>query len=284
MRPSLLLSFTVVLSILFSCKKEKLKSNPASFIVVNTASVNSGTLTMSDSHKITDLWLYVDDQFQGIYPAGSVMPVMNKGTASIRIYGGIVNNGIAGTRLPYKYYTPYSFSGNFEGGKTYTITPEFSYLSGTNITSDQFDSGGSFYEGVIGADMLLPTIINDPAKTWAGSPGSIYMTMTDAKPTCMLRSSAPIPLPLGGTDVYLEMDYKCNQEVLVGVIGGDIEQRIALTLRPSNGWNKIYISLTAQVSMQPTYNYYRVFIAGYKQSGGETPEIYLDNLRLVRPY
>ena len=92
MRPFLLLSFTVVLSVLFSCKKEKLKSNTASFIVVNDVKVNSAILGMPDSHKVTDIWLYVNDQFQGIYPIGSVMPVMNTGSASVRMYGGIVNN------------------------------------------------------------------------------------------------------------------------------------------------------------------------------------------------
>jgi hypothetical protein len=283
MRPFLLLSFTVVLSILFSCKKEKLKSKPASFIVVNTTSVNSGTNTgMPDSHKITDIWLYVNEQFQGIYPIGSVMPILNNGSASIRMYGGIVNNGIAGTRLPYKFYAPYSFSGSFEAGKTYTITPDFAYQSGTNIIADQFDGGGSSYEASPSSN-IFPVIINDPAKSWQGSAGCIYMTMTDSKPISVLRSSQQLSLPLGGTDIYLEMDYKCNQEISVGVIGGDIEPRTALTLRPTNGWNKIYISLTNVVSTQPTYNYYRVFVQGVKESGVATPEIYLDNLRLVRP-
>lgn len=279
MRPFLLLSFTVVLSILFSCKKEKLKSNPASFIVVNTAAVGSGTLT--DTHKITDMWMYVNDQFQGIYPVGSVIPVMNDGAADIRLYGGIVNNGIAGTRLPYRFYAPYSFSGRFEAGKTYTITPVFPYLSGIKIINDACDGvGGSSYEA---KGDLLPVIVTDPAKTWGGTGGSIFMTMTDALPISILRSSTPIALPVGGTDIYLEMDYKCNHEVMVGVLGGDVEQRIALTLRPTDGWNKVYVSLTSVVSTQPTYNYYRVFIQGIKQSGVATPEIYLDNLRLVRP-
>ena len=281
MRPFLLLSFIIVSCILFSCKKGKLKANSASYIVVNNTTVSSSTLSIIDSHKITDIWLYINDQFQGVYPIGSVMPVMNPGSAQVRMYGGISNNGISATRLPYKFYNPYIFSGTFESNKTYTIVPDFYYTDGIHIINDSFTPGnGSYYlaSGNV-------TTITDPARTWGGTGGSAFMAMTDAVPTAQLKSSTPLALPQGGVDVYLEMDYKCNQEISVGVIcGGGVEERTALNLRATSGvWNKVYISLTSVISTQPTYNYYEVFIRGVKQSDVASPEIYLDNIRLVRP-
>lgn len=280
MRAFLPVFLAAALSFLVSCKKEKLKSNAASFIVVNEAVVTSTSPTMADSHKITDIWLYVDDKFQGIYPIGSVMPIMNKGTANVRLYGGIVNNGIAGTRLPYTFYNPYIYSGSFEAGKTYTIIPTFEYRSGIQIQDDPFLPSGSYYQP---SGDITPVMISDPAKVWGGSGNSIYMTVTDAKPQAMLKTSTALALPLGGSDVYLEMDYKCNHEITVGVIGGAAEQRSALTLRPTSTWNKVYISLTSVVSAQPTYVSYQVFVQAIKQPSAPNAEIYLDNLRLVRP-
>lgn len=280
MRAFLPVVFASVLGILFSCKKEKLKSNAASFIVVNEAIIAAIQPGMPDSHKITDIWLYVDDKFQGIYPIGSVMPVMNSGTANVRLYGGIVNNGIAGTRTPYTFYNPYIFNGTFEPGKTYTLTPTFAYRSGIQIQDDSFSGGGSYY--LAGGD-LPPVIITDPAKVWGGTGGSIYMTVSDAKPQATLKTSTALALPLSGADVYLEMDYKCNHEFMVGVIGGNAELRQSLILRPSPQWNKVYINLTSVVSAQPTYTSYQVFIRAIKQADVANPEIYLDNLRLVRP-
>lgn len=281
MRQFLLLCFIPLFCLVFSCKKDKLKSPAASFLVVNATSVTSGTLSLAETHKITDIWLYVNDQFQGIYPIGSVMPVLSSGTANIKMYGGIMNNGISATRLPYSFYDAYSLTGNFEAQKTYTIVPVFKYRSGISVQSEAFNSGGSTYKSV--GDSSVTTIA-DPSLVWGGTGYSLFMSMNDAKPTSKIVSSTTVTLPAGGKEVYLELDYKCNQEITVGVIcGGGIEERTALTLRATNGWNKVYISLTSAASTQPTYNYYEIFISAVKQSDVPSPQIYLDNIRLVRP-
>lgn len=280
MRAFLLLGFAAVIGIFSSCKKEKLKADTASFLVVNQVAVSSGTVAMAQSHKITDIWLYVDDRFVGIYPIGSIMPVVNNGTATIRMYAGIVNNGIAGTRLPYTFYSPYIYNATFEAGKTYTLSPTFEYKSGLQIQDDSFSGSGSYFASF---GDIPPVIITDPSKVWGGTGGSVYMTVSDARPLSILKSSSPLALPVGGTEIYLEMDYKCNHEFTVGVIGADLETRLALTLRPTNGWKKVYISLTSVVSTQPTYTSYKIFVQALKSASVASPEIYLDNLRLVRP-
>ncbi len=280
MRQFLLVCYILLACITFSCKKGKLNSPAAAFLVVNSTSVSSGIQAFADSHKITDIWLYVNEQFQGVYPIGSVMPILANGSADIKIYGGIMNNGISATRLPYKFYLANTFTANFESHKTYTISPVFNYVSGLTIQDDDFSSGGSKY---MSAGSYPYVITSNPSKVWGGTGSSVYMTMSDLKPTAIAKSSTFVTLPAGGADVYLELDYNCNQEITVGVIcGGGIEERTALTLRPTTGWNKVYVSLTSVASTQPTYNYYEVFIKAVKGSDVATPEIYLDNVRLVK--
>lgn len=272
--------YTSLVLFTYSCEKDKLKTPAASYIVVNTATVNSGNRGLIDSHKITDIWLYVNDRFQGVYPIGSLMPVLSSGTATVKMYSGIMNNGISDTRLPYTFYNPYVFAANFEEHKTYTIIPDFHYKEGITIVDDNFNGSlGSLYSP---PGNSIYTLTADPSKVWGGSGKSVYVSMSDSIPTAIIQSSAPQYLPVGGAAVYLELDYKANQEISVGLdCGGGIEKRNALTLRPTSDWKKVYISLTSAASTQPTYNYYKVYISAIKQSGLEHPEMYLDNIRLV---
>ena len=107
------------------------------------------------------------------------------------------------------------------------------------------------------------------------------MGMNDAKPTSKIVQTTPYFLPTGGEPIYLELDYKCNQSFVVGVIGGGSDEREALTINPSDDWNKIYIQLTNVVSRQPTYatQGYQVFIRATKEVN--SPKIYLDNIKLI---
>lgn len=262
---------------LFSCKKDKLKSPKASFLLVNQVSLKTSSSQGSSSHKITDLWYYVDGQFKGVFPVGSVMPIVASSEAEITLFPGIKNNGISATRLSYQFYKPITFKQSLEVGKTYTMVPEFEYDATAKFAYVQnFDSPGSQF---VSAGDSAFTLIADPSKTFGGSGGSIFMSMSDAKPTSKLQQSVPYYLPGGGSAVYLELNYKCNQPITVGVIGDGYDERNALVINKSEDWNKIYIQLTSVVSTPPNHVGYQVFIKATKEV--DTPEIYIDNIKLI---
>lgn len=264
--------------ITFSCKKDSLKAPTASFLVVDKASLKTTPSQGANSHKITDIWYYVDGQFKGAFPVGSVMPIVAENNANITLFAGIKNNGISSTRLPYEFYRQITLNQSLEAGKTYTISPEFEYTSNAifNYTVD-FSSNNTFQS--VGDSATV--IVNSPALTYGGTGGSLFMGMSDAKPTAKIVQSAPYFLPTGGEPIYLELDYRCNQSFVVGVIGGGSDEREALTINPSDNWNKIYIQLTGVVSRQPTYTVqgYQVFIRATKEVN--SPQIYLDNIKLI---
>lgn len=264
----------------FSCKKEKFKSPKASFLVVDNVTLKTISNQGSNSHKITDIWYYVDGEFKGIFPIGSVMPIVATDKAEITLFAGIKNNGISATRLPYPLYNSVVITQTLQAGKTYTVSPEFEYSSNAifhyaypedfNSSSSQFDSkGDSAY-----------VRITDPSKTFGGTGGSIFMSMSDAKPTSKMVNTVQYVLPTGGTVIYVELNYKCNQAVTVGIIGGGFDERGAITLNETGGeWNKIYIQITSIVSTPPTYFGYQVYIKAVKEVA--TPEIYIDNIKLI---
>src|SRR5689334_9342546 len=58
----------------------------------------------SVSTKIKDVWVYIDNKFQGAYELPAKFPVLETGSRKIIVSPGIFLNGIAGTRSPYPFY------------------------------------------------------------------------------------------------------------------------------------------------------------------------------------
>jgi len=271
----------IVFLVLASCNKTKLKAPEAAFIVINNPTVlTNPTIQGTNSHKITDIWYYVDDNFKGVFPIGSIMPVLGTGNSKITLFAGIKNNGISATRLPYEFYQGHVINQYFESAKTYTFSPVFEYLTDAVFPTqgcEDYEGSGVKYFSVGDSSTL---VISDINKVFEGT-HSVFMSMSNSKPTAQIKTSTSMSLPVGGTPIYLELNYKCNQPFEVGVIAGSTEVRPALTVNSSPEWNKIYIQLSQAVSTQPTYNYYDIYIKATKQSDVPTPEIYIDNIKLV---
>jgi hypothetical protein len=277
----LYLFFVFSLSIFFSCKKDNLKAPLASFLVVKNPTLKTTSSQGSNHHKITDIWYYVDDNFKGVFPIGSIMPVLGTGNSKITLFAGIKNNGISSTRLPYEFYKGHVINQYFESGKTYTFSPVFEYLTNAVFPTEgceDYEGSGVKYFSVGDSST---EVISDINKVFGGIGYSVFMSMSNSKPTSQIKTSTSMSLPVGGTPIYLELNYKCNQPFEVGVIAGTTEVRPALTVNPSPEWNKIYIQLSQAVSTQPTYNYYDIYIKATKKSDVPTPEIYIDNIKLV---
>jgi hypothetical protein len=261
-----------------SCKKDKFKSPESAFLVADKVLLKTISGQGSNSHKITDIWYYVNGKFQGVFPVGKVMPIVTAGNTEITLLAGIKNNGISATRVPYQMFKSVTINQNVEPGKTYVINPEFEYNSNAFFYySDNFEPGGSFFVST-GDSAYSNTATFDPSKSFEGL-GSIFMSMSDAKPTAEMKQTQAYFLPANGETIYLELNYKCNQPFTVGVIGGGVDRRTALTVNPSSEWNKIYIQLTSAVSAQPNYPSYQVFIRANKEVN--SPEIFIDNVKLI---
>ena len=87
------------LLILLSCEKVDTNTIPG-FIKINDISLNSNIST-----NITDAWVYIDDNLQGVYELPTNFPILEEGIHKLRIKAGIKDNGIGGTRIPYPFYS-----------------------------------------------------------------------------------------------------------------------------------------------------------------------------------
>src|SRR5688572_15027996 len=131
-----LLAFLILFSLCLttSCKKH-VPSKEIFLIKAGNVKVKTSFGQGTSSHKITDLWLYVNGQFQGAYPVGNAMPIISEGKpVTINVMAGIKNNGISDTRIPWSFYNILTFDTLVESGKTIERAFTFDYRSATTFT------------------------------------------------------------------------------------------------------------------------------------------------------
>ena len=68
--------------------------------IFNISNNNQGT----NSEKITDAWIYVNGNLEGVYELPATIPLHYEGLKNLVIYPGIKRNGIAADRKKYPFY------------------------------------------------------------------------------------------------------------------------------------------------------------------------------------
>lgn len=278
MRLFLLFTVSFLFVLLFSCKKYQ-AAKDAFYIRAKNVQVATTNGQGSGSHKITDLWLYVNGKYKGAYPVGNLMPIISEGKpVSLNVFAGIKNNGISDTRIFYPMYEFLTLDTTVESGKTIERDFTFQYKASTNFTwTENFESNG--YSIVKGGPSEVNFKIAKAEDSFEGK--SMELSLNDSTYIAEVQSAGSgFELPIGSSNVYLEVDYKCNQDFTIGLIGEDGTYKPAIGLNPSASWNKIYIQLSNAVSTPPTFTKYKVYFRLLKKTV-LTPSLFLDNIKLV---
>jgi hypothetical protein len=95
-----------------------------------------------------------------------------------------------------------------------------------------------------------------------------------------VESSTAFALPLGNNNVYLELNYKCNQGFEVGVLAGVI-QKSTVFITPSENWNKIYIQLSDAINRSPNSSNHKIYFKMVKTDDNPNPKMFIDNIKLL---
>lgn len=268
----------VIIVVLASCKKDK-SAEQTFFIKADRVNVAPSAKQGSASHKITDLWLYVNGQFQGAYPSDALLPIISKGeSVKINVFAGIKNNGISNTRLNWPFYQMFELDTFVAGSPTIVRNIDFSYNPyATFAWIEDFDGSTGITlkkSPVSSVNYRLASADN----CFEGR--SISLSLSGDSITAQIESTNSYALPSGNSNVYLELNYKGNADFTVGLIGDNDDFKPALNVAASDSWNKIYIQLSTAVSSAPVSTKYRVAFRLLK-TGDTDPQIFLDNLKLL---
>lgn len=273
----------LLLLFLYGCNKEKLKAPDAFFIQPEGISVNTTTNQGTSSHKITDIWYYVNGKFKGTFPKENAFPIPSIGQTEIIIYPGIKNNGISGTRQPYEFYEPIVLDTTVPSGSTINKNFEFKYKSGTvfkwleNFESSTAGPSISKSNNSDTTFTILNKLTNPNADVFEGNK-CLYFGLDDTRIVAQFQSTSTFNLPKSGAPVYLELNYKCNQPFDVGVYSTNGGYTYVSSVNTSYEWNKIYIQLSIGVNTNigTSIGWY---IKTAKQV--ENPQFYIDNIKIL---
>ena len=118
---------------LVSCNKQELEADIPAYIYINNFTLTTTPEQGTSSHKITDAWVYLDQELLGVFELPVRFPVVKEGSFKLDVYPGIKENGIAERRERYLFYNGYSEQIQLEKEKTIEITPTTTYTSGTTF-------------------------------------------------------------------------------------------------------------------------------------------------------
>ena len=282
MRELLLFAFISVILTLSSCDGKD-EGIPA-YIQIDTVSVriNNEVEEGSSNHAITDVWVYIDDVYQGNYEVPAKFPVLNTGNHKITLRAGIKLNGIAATREEYPFYQYIDIDTVLTESKVMTIAPEFSYIENASFWIEDFNQ----------ADIKIwrtpqtntDTVIQHVEDTAHTDPqlyfGGIFVDAT--RPNFIGATNLetdPIFYYDADRRLMLEMQYKNNQAFYVGLLTQTKKIDIEM-LMPSTEWKTIYIDLTPWIKKNPTEKYALAYWTMY--DGEKQGKILLNNIKLVK--
>ncbi|NOU47201.1 MAG: hypothetical protein HOO86_09080 [Bacteroidales bacterium] len=284
------LFFTALLGLLLtSCNKFEGDQMVPSYLSIDTIKFTSDNLTQgSSTHKITDSWVYVNDQLVGVYELPARIPVLQHGIQNLEVRAGIKLNGISSTRVPYPFYVPYTID-NFEfiEDSIRLVNPSTKYYSTTFFAwIEDFENASLSLISTSHSDTNIykteprnnPEALLSEFSAYSGK-----ITLDQSHKAFELASFKSYVLPRNGVPVFLELDYKCDIPFTVGMYASENGTVVSIPLvvvNTSKNWNKIYINLGPNVAEHTQASDYRIFF----QSDIDTEEqanVLFDNIKLV---
>lgn len=247
-------------------------------------SVNDPVKEGSASHKITDAWVYINNDLRGVYELPAKFPVLDKNDCDVTIRPGIKMNGIAATRVNYLLYKSYTTRLNLKPLQTYKITPQYTYADNLKFPfKEDFESSNSF-ENYSASDTSIVRVSNPNLVFEGNFSGAIYLDTEKSYFKAKAVSANKYKLPDSGRTVFLEMNYKCNNTFAIGFgsqYNVDAIETLLIILNPSPNWNKIYINFTEEASRNLNANEHYFYIESLLNPGVDKAEIFIDNLKIV---
>jgi hypothetical protein len=295
MKKNYILFFTGILLICFLISACNLY-NPAepvpSYIHIDKIELTTTPEQGTNSSKITDAWVYIDEQLVGCFEIPATIPVLYAGSHKLSISAGIKINGISATRGPYPFYERYVQNVDLTRGSITNVSPVVKYVSNlnwdpTSIWQENFENSGiAIDSSPSGSDTNMIhykiTAGTDPLVFEGLGSGVAYLDQSKTLFECV--SSSSFILPRGDSPVFLELNYRCNYQFVVGLFAhssGSTDKLKVINVNASENWNKIYVYLSPEIDASPGASYYTLLFGMLNSTGAVAPYMALDNIKLI---
>ncbi len=276
-----LLIFLLV-AFLCSCEVINPEETIPSYLRIDSIKLDGSTYGASLS-KISDAWVYIDDEIVGAYELPAKFPILIDGKHKVFIKAGIKVNGIAETRGSYPFFDGYTTEVNFVKDSVITLKPIIKYYENTQFfINEDFETSGVLFEKTSRSDTSLEKT-NDPRYVLNGNYSGV-VHLTSSKNLFECKTIEEFKLPSASKPIYLELNYKTDVIFTVGFFANTFQstkQHSVFNVNTNTSWNKIYINLTEAVSNYPDAIDFNIFIGATLPESQTEATIYFDNIRLI---
>ena len=242
----------------------------------------------SGSHRITELWVFVDDESKGVWRPPMRVPVIASGPHTVKMIAGIRRNGIADDRIQYPFYATWEAPVDLVLGAGVSVFPQFRYFQGPQFWIEDFDGVGFQFASHSQSDTTM-VVVTDPLLVKEGiASGAIFID--GERP--FYRGLTEQSFEVFSGPVFLELDHRNDHPFVIGVYytiqgGAQIREAhmlVAPSVREDGNvvWNKLYVDLSAPLT-RPGTSDKEIFFEANLASGYSSGMIYLDNVKLIRP-
>lgn len=265
----------VVVLAFSSCRKFEGSQTVPAYIHIDTITVNCDYFVYgANTSKISDAWVYVDDNPIGCYELPATFPVLKHGPHKVTIYGGIKRDGISAARAPYPFYKPLVYENlNLVEDSIVNLQPVLTYYPiGDGVEKgwmEDFETANTL-QPYGGSDTSIVRI-NGP-EAWH-SPNSFYSGKIVLPPDSLdftVTTTDEFSFHHGYMSYcMLEMDYNCNDAFFVGVMYYENYQLVKhpyLHIQPTDDtdgipqrWNKIYVNIGPLMNEHVNANYFKIY-------------------------
>ncbi|MDZ7879514.1 MAG: hypothetical protein U5L45_17690 [Saprospiraceae bacterium] len=271
----------VILLMLFlaSCVKE----NPVpAYLNIPSFTFTTNLGEGTAAQKISDVWVYVDGQSLGAYQIPARFPFVGTGKHEFLLFAGIRNNGIRSNPVIWASAETFSTTLDVKSGDDITIRPTSTYIDGIKFwLNEEFETTNTF---TINRDNNAIIGFSPIANGFEGRCGSI--TLTKSYPIIEKATSVRAQLPDNAQTVLIELHYKTESPLEVGLVGystaapnGETTYKIVLT--PNKTWNKTYIDVTQEAKSLKSKDFQVVFRSQLPDTLTQAT-VLIDNVKLVQ--
>ena len=290
-------------ALLPSCKEFEGNQTVPALIRIDSIGLSCDYYTYgANTSNFTDAWVYIDDKIQegGPVELPAVLPVLEQGNHKVSVRAGINVNGIKSTKADYSFVGTVEYRDlNLVPDSIITLSPVVTYYpNGENLHVrwlEDFDSGSVSLVRTSGSDTSLmrvngPLAWHDPGGIYSTYSGKVVLT-ADTMQFTVVTSDEFADVPSQGSPCMLEMDYKCSDTLLMGLIfqnGVRPTEYPVLRIRPTGesgqeptDWNKIYINVGPYLVDNEGFDYFKIYFASWALRNDGPQYFYFDNLKLI---
>lgn len=259
------------------------ESTPTYVRIDSFAFSGDPAVTGSNSHKITNVYVYFDNAPVGVFDLPASFPVIMDHPGTLSVLPGIDFDGLSGYAAIYPLYYGDTISLSPSPGMEQTVVPNTSYIQGTGLQSnEEFEQGvgsANSFTRLTGTVDLENT--SDPAIVFEGhGSGQIVLNTSDSA-TVIQRNGMSL---LTNKNTYIELDYRSNCKIWIGMTvnenSGNFFAQYIVGLNPRSEWGKIYIGADDFIGPHQGTNY-KLMIHVERPAGVSDGYAYFDNIKVI---